>query len=76
MCKRKRGRQLTVLVPPSKMQRSLDRGLTLGECLNPTNGQVLCKSKRGKRVNVLLPDDKVQRALDKGFCTLGECGTP
>jgi hypothetical protein len=75
MCKNKRGRQLTVLVPPSKVQRSLDKGLTIGECLDPTNGRVLCKTKRGKRVNVLLPDSKIQRALDKGLYTLGECGT-
>ena len=75
MCKSKRGRQLTVLVPPSKMQRSLDRGFTLGECDSPSNGRVLCKAKRGKRVNVLLPDIRVQRALDKGIFTVGECGT-
>jgi hypothetical protein len=75
MCKSKRGRQVTALVPQSRVQRSLDRGLTRGECLDPVNGRVLCKTKRGKRVNVLLPDSKVQRALDKGFSTLGECGT-
>ena len=75
MCKSKRGRQLTVLVPSSKVQRSLDRGLTTGECLDPTNGRVLCKTKRGKRVNVLLSDSRVQRALDKGLYTLGRCGT-
>jgi hypothetical protein len=76
MCKSKRGKQVTVLVPESKVQRSLDKGFfTRGECLDPANGRVLCKTKRGKRVNVLLPDSKVQRALDKGFFTRGECGT-
>jgi predicted Zn-dependent protease with MMP-like domain len=75
MCKNKRGRQVTVLVPPSKVQRSLDKGVTIGECLDPTNGRVMCKTKRGKRVNVLLPDSKIQRALDKGLYTLGECET-
>jgi hypothetical protein len=76
MCKIKgNGVEKTKMVPTSKMQRLLDKGLTMGECPNATNGYVLCKSKRGKRVNVLLPDSRVQRALDKGFCTLGECGT-
>ncbi len=75
MCKIKRGKRITVLVPLKKVQRLLDKGVTRGECLNPTNGRVLCKTKRGKRVNVLVPDSRVQRALDKGFCTLGECGT-
>jgi len=70
------GVEKTRMVPPEKMQRSLDKGLTPGECLNPTNGRVLCKAKRGKRVNVLLPDTKVQRAVDKGFFTLGACSSP
>jgi hypothetical protein len=65
----------TKLVPPSKVERALDKGLTRGECDDPKNGQVLCKTKRGKRVNVLLPDNQVQKALDKGFYTLGECQT-
>jgi hypothetical protein len=70
------GVEKTRMVPPEKMQRSLDKGLTPGECLNPTNGRVLCKAKRGKRVNVLLPDTRVQRAMDKGFFTLGACSSP
>jgi len=73
MCKIKRGREITVLVPPGKVQSLLAKGLTRGECPDPINGRVLCKTKRGKRVNVLVPDSKVQSALDKGFCTLGEC---
>jgi len=74
MCKSKRGKEITVLVPLSRVQRLLDKGFARGECFNPTNGRVLCKTKRGKRVNILVPDSRVQRALDKG-CTLGECGT-
>ena len=61
------------MVPPSKVQKALDKGITLGECTTPLNGRVLCKNKRGKRVNVLVPDSKVQQALDKGFFTLGAC---
>ena len=69
----------TKLVPEEKVQKALDKGLELGECDNPQNGQVLCKSKPAqpgkpaKRANVLLPDNQVQKALDKGFYTLGEC---
>ncbi len=74
MCKiRDDGVEKTRLVPPSKVQSALDKGLTRGECIDPANGRVLCKTKRGKRVNALLPDSMVQRALDKGFFTLGEC---
>jgi hypothetical protein len=75
MCKSKRGKQLTVLVPPSKLQRLLDKGLTLGECPNPTNGLVMCKSKLGKLKSVLVPHDKVQKSLNKGM-TLGVCRAP
>jgi len=75
MCKSKRGKQMTVLVPASKMQRSLDKGLTMGECANATNGVVMCKSKRGKMTSVLVPESKVQRSLDKGL-TLGVCRAP
>ena len=69
----------TKLVPEDKVDKSLDKGLELGECKNPQNGRVLCKSKPAqpgkpaKRANVLLPDNQVQKALDKGFYTLGEC---
>jgi len=73
MCKHTARGEKTRLVPPSKVQKSLDKGLTLGECANPTNGRVLCKNKQGKRVNVLVRDSKVQQALDKGFYTLGAC---
>lgn len=72
MCKSKRGRQVTVLVPPSEMQKSLDKGLTMGECSDPTNGLVMCKSRLGKMKSTLVPHSKVQRSLDKGL-TLGVC---
>jgi len=73
MCSAKAGgRQTTKLVDPNKVQKLLDKGLTLGECPDPWNGRVLCKAKRGKRTNVLLPDIKVQRALEKGL-VLGPC---
>jgi hypothetical protein len=72
MCKSKRGKQMTVLVPASKMQRSFDKGLTMGECLNAKNGRVMCKSKRGKLKSMVVPHSKVQRSLDKGL-TLGVC---
>jgi cysteine-rich repeat protein len=75
MCKYKRGKQKTVLVPLGKVQRLLDKGLTLGECPNPKNGVVMCKSRRGKLKNVLVPHGKVQKSLDKGM-TLGVCGAP
>jgi len=75
VCKVKaNGKQTTKLVDANKAQSLLDKGLTLGECPDPSNGRVLCKEKRGKRANVLLPDTKVQRALDKGL-TLGACPT-
>jgi hypothetical protein len=65
----------TILVAPSRVERSLDKGLALGECESPSNGRVLCKARRGERTNVLLPDRRVQRALDKGL-TLGACAIP
>ena len=70
------GVQKTRMVPRDKVQRLLDRGLTRGECPDPSNGRVLCGAKRGKRVNVLVPEAKVQALLDKGLSTLGECGAP
>jgi hypothetical protein len=75
MCRSKRGRQMTVLVPPSKVQSSLAKGLAIGECPNPTNGVVMCKSKRGKMTSVIVPHGKVQRSLDRGL-TLGVCRAP
>ena len=54
------------------MQRSLDKGLTIGECPDAMNGVVMCKSKRGKLKSMLVPHSKVQRSLDKGM-TLGVC---
>ena len=35
MCRSKRGKLKSVLVPDSKVQRSLDKGLTLGVCRAP-----------------------------------------
>lgn len=75
MCKSKRGQQMTVLVPPSKVQVSLGKGLTMGECSDPVNGLLMCKAKRGKMATVLVPHGKVQRSLDKGL-TLGACRAP
>ena len=75
MCKSKRGRQVTVLVPPVRVPRLLAKGLTVGECPDAANGLLMCKSKRGKLRSVLVPDTKVQRSLDKGL-TLGVCRTP
>jgi len=75
MCKLRRGKQMTVLVPPTKVQRSLDKGLTMNECPNPTNGLVMCGSKRGKLTSVVVPHRRVQRSLDKGL-TLGVCRAP
>ena len=72
MCKSKRGKQMTVLVPSTKMQRSLDKGLTMGECPDATNGLAMCKTKRGKMKSMVVPHSKVQRSLDKGL-TLGVC---
>jgi hypothetical protein len=75
MCKSKRGKQMTVLIPPSKMQRFLDKGLTMGECPDAMNGVVMCKAKRGKMTSVVVPHRKVQRSLAKGM-TLGVCRAP
>jgi len=75
MCKSKRGKEMTVLVPPSKLQRSLDKGLTMGECPDAMNGVVMCKSKRGKLKSMVVPYSKIQRSLDKGL-TLGVCRAP
>ena len=75
MCKLKRAKQMTVLVPPSKVQRSLDKGFTMGECAAATNGVVMCRLKRGKLTSVVVPHRKVQRSLDKGM-TLGVCRAP
>jgi hypothetical protein len=75
MCRFKRGKQMTVLVSPGKVQRSLDKGLTMNECPNPTNGLVMCGSKRGKMRSVVVPHRKVQRSLDRGM-TLGVCRAP
>jgi hypothetical protein len=57
------------------MQRSLDKGLTMGECPDAMNGVVMCKSKRGKMKSMVVPQSKVQRSLDKGL-TLGVCRAP
>jgi hypothetical protein len=35
MCKSKGGKQKTVLVPAKKVQKKLDKGLTLGACGTP-----------------------------------------
>jgi hypothetical protein len=35
MCKSKRGKMTSVIVPHGKVQRSLDKGLTLGVCRAP-----------------------------------------
>jgi len=75
MCKiRAGGTEATTLVPPSRVQQSLDKGFLLGECPNPSNGRVMCKTKGTRSLNVLVPDSKVQSALDRGVYTLGECG--
>jgi hypothetical protein len=75
MCKPKRGKEMTVLVAPSKVQTLLAKGLTIGECAAATNGIVMCRSKRGKTTSVVVPQRKVQRSLDKGM-TLGVCRAP
>ncbi|GAG40772.1 unnamed protein product, partial [marine sediment metagenome] len=54
MCKIKAGGvEATVLVPPSRVQQSLDKGFLLGECPNPSNGRLMCKQKGGREVTVL-----------------------
>jgi hypothetical protein len=76
MCKiTERGVERTMLVPSSRVESSLDKGLSLGDCESPSNGRVLCKVTRGTRTNVLLPDSKVSTALDKGLA-FGACSTP
>ena len=75
MCKLKRGKQMTVLVPPTKVPSLLAKGLTLGECPAATNGVVMCRLKRGKLTSVVIPHRKVQTSLDKGM-TLGVCRAP
>jgi hypothetical protein len=75
MCRLKREKQMTVLVPPTKVPSLLAKGLTLGECPNATNGVVMCRSKRGKMTSVVVPHRKVQRSLAKGM-TLGVCRAP
>ena len=76
MCKTKAGgKQVTKLVAPSKVQKLLDKGLSIGECPEPRNGRLMCKSKRRKLASVLVPERKVQRLLDKGL-TLGVCRAP
>ena len=75
MCRSRRGKQMTVLVPPIKVPSLLIKGLTVGECPAATNGVVMCGSKRGKMTSVVVPHSKVQRSLDKGF-TLGVCRAP
>jgi len=75
MCKSKRGKQITVLVPMRKVWRLLGKGLNFGECPHPANGLVMCRSKRGKMTNVLVPQSKAQRSLDMGL-TLGVCRAP
>ena len=76
MCKMKAGgKQTTKLVPPSKVQIQLAKGLSIGECPDARNGRLMCKSKRGRLASVLVPESKVQRSLDKGL-TLGVCRAP
>ena len=75
MCKLKRGKQMTVLVPPTKVPSLMVKGLTVGECPAATNGGVMCKSKRGKVTSLVVPHSKVQRSLAKGL-TLGVCRAP
>jgi len=72
MCKSKRGKEMTVLVPPTRVPSLLAKGLAVGECPAAANGVVMCKSKRGKLKSMLVPHSKVQRSLDKGL-TLGVC---
>jgi hypothetical protein len=77
MCRiKKSGAQKTSLVAPGKVQKKLDRGFTLGECANPSNGRVLCRTRSGERTNVLVPEKKVQKLLGKGSYTLGACEAP
>jgi hypothetical protein len=66
---------MTVLVPLSKVQPSLEKGFARGECPDASNGRVMWKIKRGRSVNILLPESRIQRALDEGSFPLGECGT-
>jgi len=75
MCRSRRGKQMTVLVPPIKVPGLLAKGLTVGECPAATNGVVMCGSKRGKMTSVVVPHRKVQRSLAKGM-TLGVCRAP
>jgi hypothetical protein len=75
MCKLKRGKQMTVLAPPSRVPTLLAKGLTMGECPAATNGVVMCRSKRGTPTSVVVPHRKLQRSLEKGM-TLGVCRAP
>jgi len=77
MCRiRDDGVEKTRLVPPAKVQRALEKGLTRGECTSAANGRVLCRTKRGKRANVLVPEKEIQRLLEEDFFAPGECGDP
>jgi hypothetical protein len=75
MCKLKRGKQMTVLVSPTKVPSLLIKGLTIGECPDATNGVLMCRLKRGKMTSVVVPHRKVQRSLANGL-TLGACRAP
>jgi hypothetical protein len=75
MCRSRLGKQITVLVPPSKVPTLLAKGLTVGECADATNGVVMCKSRRGKMTSVVVPHSKVQRSLARGL-ELGACRAP
>jgi len=75
MCRSRLGKQITVLVPPSKVPTLLAKGLTVGECADATNGVVMCKSRRGKMTSVVVPHSKVQRSLARGL-EFGACRAP
>jgi hypothetical protein len=75
MCKLKRGKEMTVLAPPSRVPTLLAKGLTPGECRAAVNGLVMCKSRHGKLTSLVVPHRRVQRSLDQGM-TLGVCRAP
>ena len=74
MCRiRKHGAQETVLVKNAKVAARLAKGLTLGECEFPANGQVMCTiDKKGNLKNIIVREFKITRRQGMGDM-LGEC---
>jgi hypothetical protein len=70
------GSEKTFLVRRDQQAAKEAKGLTLGECDNPSNGRVMCTTDRqGNPKNIIVRERRIRKQIENG-ATLGECGTP